>query len=279
MKLKFSERLGLFKPKTTIPKEQIPEHLRNTLWSVICDETFGKLSNNAPYGSGVSDLAKFFRVLWRDFFKKPIDNLNIVDGRIYTEDSFSFIRKWFFDAKWYEVYEYLEFCADVFGEKFVRVCNPYLERELSGFRFVGLSLLEIDSTEEVNEIERALNSGIRYRPVIIHIESALKLLTDKRKPDYRNSIKESISAVESLCNIIIGNENTTLGQALKILDKQKPIPKSLKSGFSAIYGYASENGGIRHGLLDDDITPELEEARFMLIACSAFVNYLIIRNK
>jgi hypothetical protein len=274
MKLKFSERLGIFKPKTTISKEQIPEDLRNTLWSVICDETFGKLSNNAPYSSGLSDLADFFRVLWRDFFKKPIDNLNIVDREIH-----SFIRKWFFDAKWYEVYEYLEFCADVFGENFVRVCNPYLERELSGFRFVGLSLLEIDSTEEVNEIEKALNSGIKYRPVITHIESSLQLLTDKRKPDYRNSIKESISAVESLCNIIIGNENTTLGQALKILDKQKPIPKSLKSGFRAIYGYTSENGGIRHGLLDDDITPELEEARFMLIACSAFVNYLIIRNK
>jgi hypothetical protein len=138
--------------------------------------------------------------------------------------------------------------------------------------------LEIDSGEEINEIENVLNAGIKYRPVIVHIESSLKLLTDKRKPDFRNSIKESISAVESLCKIITGNETTTLGQALKLLDKENPIPKSLKSGFSAIYGYASDSGGIRHGLLNDEVSPRLEEARFMLIACSAFVNYLITRN-
>ena len=113
----------------------------------------------------------------------------ISDGRIYTDDSYKFIRDWFFDAKWYESYEYLEFCAEEFGEDFVRVCNPYLERELSGFRFVGLNLLEIDSREEINEIENVLNSGIKYRPVIVHIESSLKLLTDKRKPDYRKSVR------------------------------------------------------------------------------------------
>lgn len=278
MKLKFSERLGIFKPKTVLPKEQMPTELRNTLWSVVCDETFGRLSNYSG-GNRMSALAEFFRKLWRDFFKLPIDNLIISDGKIYPDDAYQYIRKWFFDAKWYEIYEYLEFCAEEFGEEFVSVCNPYLERELSGFRFVGLSLLEIDSSEEINEIEKALNSGMKYRAVKIHLDSALKLITDKRNPDYRNSIKESISAVESLCKIIIGNESTTLGQALKILDNQKPIPKSLKSGFSSIYGYTSGNGGIRHGLLNDDIEPNIEEARFMLIACSAFVNYLISKEK
>lgn len=277
MKLKFSERLGLFKPKIKLSREQMPDELRNTLWSVVCDETFGTLSNDT-YGQRISDLALFFRKLWRDFFKIPIDNLLISDGKIYPDDAYKYIRKWFFEAKWFEVYEYLEFCAEEFGHKFVNACNPYLEREFSGFRFIGINLLEIDSSQEIDEIEKALNSGIKYRPVKIHLESSLKLITDKRKPDFRNSIKESISAVESLCKIITGNESTTLGQALKILDKQKPIPKSLKSGFSAIYGYASDNGGIRHGLLSDDIEPSLEEAKFMLVACSAFVNYLITKN-
>jgi len=278
MNLKFSERLGLFKPKTTLPKDEMPDHLRNTLWSIVCDETFGKLPNNDTYGSNPSSLTRFFRKLWRDFFKIPIDNLVISDGRIYPEESYQFIRKWFFDAKWYEVYEYLEFCAEDLGHDFVNVCNPYLQREFSGFRFVGLTLLEINSKEEVIEIEKALNSGVKYRPVKIHLESALALITDKRNPDCRNSIKESISAVESLCKIIVGNDNTTLGQALKFLDNKHNIPKSLKSGFSSIYGYTSENGGIRHGLLIDQIPHSFEEARFMLVACSAFVNYLITKH-
>lgn len=278
MKIKFSERLGIFKPRITIPKDQMPDDLRTTMWSVVCEETFEKLSNRSTYGGEFSDLSDFYRKLWRDFFKKPIDNLLISDGVIYPDDAYKFIRNWFFSAQWYEVYEYLEFCAEEFEEEFVRVCNPYLERELSGFRFVGLNLLEIDSVEEINEIENALNSGVNYRPVVVHIESSLKLLTDKRNPDYRNSIKESISSVESLCKIITGNNTTTLAQALKLLDKENPIPKSLKSGFSSIYGYTSASGGIRHGLLDNDISPEPEEARFMLIACSAFVNYLITKN-
>jgi len=277
MKLKFSERLGIFKPKSILTKEQMPDDLRNTLWSVICEESFNQLSNYSS-GNRLTQLASFYLSLWKDFFKIPSDNLNISNGEIYSEQPYKYVRKWFFEAKWYEVYEFLEFLAEEFEQNFVAACNPYLERELSGFRFVGLNLLEIDSTEEINEIERALNSGIKYRPVKIHLESSLKLLTDKRNPDYRNSIKESISAVESLCNIITGNENATLGQALKILDKQKPIPRSLKSGFSAIYGYTSDSGGIRHGLLDDDTSPGQEEARFLLIACSAFVNYLITKN-
>lgn len=278
--MKFSERLGLFKPKTKLEKDQMPDDLRNTLWSVICDETFGKLSNhNNRFGNSPSALAKFFRHLWRDFFKIPIDNLQISDGKIHTEDAYKFVRKWFFNAKWYEIYEFLEFCAEEFKDPFVTVCNPYLERELSAFRFVGLTLLEIDSSKEIEEIEKALNSSKKYRTVKLHLESSLKLITDKRNPDYRNSIKESISAVESLSKIIIGNDKTTLGQALKIIDQKHPLPKSLKSGFSAIYGYTSDSGGIRHGLLTDQIAPELEEARFMLIACSAFANYLISKHK
>lgn len=277
MKLKFSERFGVSKPKTTIPKEQMPDDLRNTLWSIICEESFNKLPNYT-YGGGFTELANFYRLLWKDFYKIPLDNLSISNGEIYSDRPYDFVRKWFFDAKWYEVYEFLEFLAEIFEQDFVSACNPYLERELSGFRFVGLNLLEIDSTEEINEIERALNTGMKYRPVKVHLESSLKLLTDKRNPDYRNSIKESISAVESLCKIITGNDNTTLGQALKLLDKENPIPRSLKAGFSAIYGYTSDNGGIRHGLLNEDSSPMQGEARFMLIACSAFVNYLITKK-
>ncbi|WP_130287872.1 AbiJ-NTD4 domain-containing protein [Aquimarina brevivitae] len=98
--MKFSERLGLFKPRTKLEKDQMPDDLRNTLWSIICDETFGRLSNhNNGYGNGPSALANFFRHLWRDFFKIPIDNLQIYDGKIYPEDAYNYVRKWFFDAK------------------------------------------------------------------------------------------------------------------------------------------------------------------------------------
>lgn len=110
------------------------------------------------------------------------------------------------------------------------------------------------------------------------VTTALNLLSDRKNPDYRNSVKESISAVESICKIIINNDSTTLGQALKEIEKRHKIPGSLKNAFSALYGYTSDEGGIRHALLEGDSNVDLEEARFMLVACSAFINYLISKK-
>ena len=42
-----------------------------------------------------------------------------------------------------------------------------------------------------------------------------------------------------------------------------------------LFGYTSDEGGIRHaeGLFVSEVS--FEEAKFMLVSCSAFVNYLI----
>jgi len=274
MKMKFSERIGLFKPKTLIPRDKMPKDLRNTLWSLICVEVLERKSNQPSNNDKFSELSTFFRLIWLDVLKVPTDNLEIFDGRLEITNAYKNLREWFFEAEWYQVYEFLEFCA-VTNDNFALVCNTYLKREFAAFRFVDKHLVEIDSEEEIKEIEKAINQKSRYYPVKEHLKTSLKLITDKRNPDYRNSIKESISAVESLCKIIVGDNKTTLGQALKQLEKEHNIPKSLKSGFSSIYGYTSDNGGIRHSLLNDDIKIEIEEAKFMLVACSAFINYLI----
>ena len=44
--------------------------------------------------------------------------------------------------------------------------------------------------------------------------------------------------------------------------------------FKDLYGYASDENGIRHGGIDFKNVPP-EDAKFMLVSCSAFVNYLI----
>jgi len=56
-------------------------------------------------------------------------------------------------------------------------------------------------------------------------------------------------------------------------DKRTRLNADLRDGFKKIYKYTSDDGGIRHALKDED-QPSQEEARFMLIACSAFVNYV-----
>jgi len=45
----------------------------------------------------------------------------------------------------------------------------------------------------------------------------------------------------------------------------------------AIYGYTSDEGGIRHAMLEEKII-DFEDAKFMLVSCSAFINYLIMKS-
>lgn len=100
-------------------------------------------------------------------------------------------------------------------------------------------------------------------------------MVDRDQPDYRNSIKESISAIEALCKKISGNEKGTLGDCLKVIEDRGHIHPAMKRAFLQLYGYTSDQGGIRHALADGNEAPTLEEARYMLVICCAFSNYLI----
>src|SRR5262249_50572550 len=98
----------------------------------------------------------------------------------------------------------------------------------------------------------------------------------KPTPDHRNSIKEAISAVEAAAKLIAGSEGSGLGPALNRLAAKVTLHGALKAAFLSLYGYTSDSGGIRHALLEED-NVGYDEAKFMLVACSAFVNFLISR--
>jgi hypothetical protein len=47
--------------------------------------------------------------------------------------------------------------------------------------------------------------------------------------------------------------------------------------FRKLYGYTSDEKGIRHSLLEEAAKVHAEDARFMIVACSAFVNLLFVK--
>lgn len=152
--------------------------------------------------------------------------------------------------------------------------NELFQREYVGYRFIDGEITPISDDIEVAEIEKSLD--IEFQGCKSHIRKALGFLSDRENPDYKNSIKESISAVESICQIIAQNSKATLGEALKKLEEHGvKIHEAMKKSFSSLYGYTSDEGGIRHceGIFESNVT--FEEAKFMLVSCSAFVNYLI----
>lgn len=100
---------------------------------------------------------------------------------------------------------------------------------------------------------------------------------DLRLGNWPGSVRESIHAVEAMAKRIAPEEKT-LGAALKVIEKKGHLHGSLKSSMNALYGYANDENGIRHALLDDQAKVDETDAVFMLGACAAFVSYLVARE-
>ena len=156
------------------------------------------------------------------------------------------------------------------------MCNSTLERLISAYRIIDFLITEITGDEEISSIEKALEDTNNIKPVKTHIRRGLELMTDRKSPDYRNSIKESISAVEALCIVITGDQKATLGQALSVIEKTNKIHPALKKSFTSLYGYTSDSDGIRHALIDEDNLTQ-DDARYMLVSCTTFINYLLTK--
>ena len=160
------------------------------------------------------------------------------------------------------------------AEAFITILNSHFERLNFAYRVVNKEIVEITSKEEITAIEDALQDSTDN--IRMHLSKALELYAKRPEGDYSNSIKESISAVEAYCRDKTGE--STLGKALNNLEKKGILfPKVLKSAFEKLYEYTNQKEtGIRHALMDQDGTyvPSGDEALFMLVSCSAFINYL-----
>jgi hypothetical protein len=150
--------------------------------------------------------------------------------------------------------------------------NDVLQYNLSAYRIVGDKVVQMTSDIEIQTVEAALvtpNVAVQE-----HLKQALAHLSDRENPDYRNSVKESISAVEAICSTIVGKPGAMLSKALERIETKVPIHKAQKDAFQSLYGYTSDAEGIRHALLDKS-TLMADDAKFMLVACSAFIEFLV----
>lgn len=271
--MRFSERHGHKSVRDSLQIESVDDDLRNGLWSVLELHAWNQVhlghSTSLEYDK---DMTALCRRLWLHYFKKPLDTLGYDWQNIRAK-----LRDYFFSCEWFEVYDFIEFVAQNYGryearENIESSCNYRLEAEMAGYRFVDGQITPITDELEILEIENAV--GATSQPVATHLRRALELLSDRDKPDYRNSIKESISAVESLVAMEVGAKKGTLGQLLKKMEEGTGLHPALKEAFSNLYGYTSDKDGIRHKLLEAD-SVDFHDAKFMLVTCSTFVNYVV----
>lgn len=252
------------------------EKLKNKIWNTLlnilewlCEHGSWDLNYSIDYSIDNNFIIDFSNQFWLKWDTVPRE-----EGKFKQ-----FLWTKIFSS-WNSIYDYIELLfrwQDIIDfDKTLKLneINRILKEENSAYRVSQNGLvLPISNEEELESIHEANTNP--YTPVNEHIQRAIYLF--KKEPaDYANSIKESISAVEALCQIIIGDEKATLGKAIKKLkEKGIIIPPALEGAFDKLYGYTSNEGGIRHALSEGDTSPTFDDAKYMLVSCSAFVNYLI----
>jgi hypothetical protein len=117
--------------------------------------------------------------------------------------------------------------------------------------------------------------------ITIKIE-AIEFINKGIEEDLRNFVEREILSTETdrnrLEKIIIrelGDYSDTYGywEPASILEKKHQLHPALKKSFSSLYGYTSDEQGIRHAMSKE---PNLtaDDAKFFLLSCTSFINYL-----
>ena len=268
----FSERQGITKPLSLRPDE-MPIELRNRLWNCI-KEQIDEFYFSDPVRGGVSlDRDWIISHLWDRFFKKSVDSLraNQFSGAYLLDQ----IKDQFYSLEWNRVYDLIEYLIAIPNNQrtqFIQKVDQIFVDEGAPYKIIDELVTPLVSGEEAIEVEKAIAG--KYSIVSTHIKKALELYRKRPIADYENSIKESISAVEALSKIILNKPNGTLGE---LVDQLKIHP-AFKEALKKLYGWTSDEGGIRHSGKGDALTIDEKEARYMLIECSALVNYIIAKE-
>ena len=102
--MSFSDRMGITKAKDVIQIESIDMPLTNKLWNILSiyliesiDKEYIKNSNSIT----------LFTALWHYHFKKTLDEMPEFKSGMKYE-----IKKYFFEAQWFEKYNFLEFIGN-----------------------------------------------------------------------------------------------------------------------------------------------------------------------
>ena len=282
----FSDRIGKPTCAVTIQSDEFDNRTRIFISNLLFDFLQITFQNDAqfrkqPYGNTPVPLSSdFCKNLGQDVFSF---RNHLQGGYVYNWVDFytSNIENALDNAPYNEILDLLEYiCNWLFAktnscsEHFQRNFNTLFQQEYVGYRFISKRIVPITDELEISEIEQACKTP--FDGARTQLQKALGFLSDRENPDYKNCVKESISAVESVCKVISGNEKATLKDALNgLISNGMNIHGSLKSAILALYGYASDEGGVRHGEGEVESTVTFEEAKLMMVTCSAIVNYLV----
>ena len=269
-RLSFEQAEGAEALPSQLEPKQLSKRLRALLWEAIYLSLERSHIHRGQGGEFLDPWAQIFYALHVDREHRMVDE--------FENDFFRLVQKTKITI---EVGSYVE----VFGwiQYVLRRGPPgdfakHIQAALVGagaaYRVVDDdTIMPIGSEAERETIERAFAdlATTEFHGSRRHLRNAAEALTAGKSAD---SIRESIHAVESVVRVL--EPKGDFAKALAKLDTKAEIHPALRSGFDSIYGFTSDEKGIRHPLLDNSTSKADEtDALFMIGACAAFVSYLI----
>jgi len=128
--------------------------------------------------------------------------------------------------------------------------------------------------DKINGVDEKLTD--HFKPARAHYAKARTFALGSHR-DAENSIKESISAIESVCRTFYPSA-ATLGEALKIMKKDGSVSPMLLTVIEKFYAYANAEPAVRHGS-DKDSSVQEYDAELALHFAAAFIRTLILRKE
>lgn len=269
-KLNFSQRMGLVDVEDAIVRESIPQMLRQEILKYLDSLFLPKTSMNQLN----PDMQHFvtdcqIKVLNKDYSSVPWSY------RAFFANFSAYIE----NIDWNHVFDSLEFIIhhQTFRSLDIIICsvfNSMFEEYNLAYRFINFEIHEISDSNEIESITQTFTLQDNLSNARTHIKSAIKLISVTGERDYRNSIKESISAVELVCRKY--TEENSLGKALSKMKSEGKIESQVMiEAMNKLYQYSNGADGIRHAIMDASKPPDYHDAKYVLVLCSAFINYVV----
>lgn len=259
--LTFAEAEGIDPLPSQLKKIEISARMRVLVWDAI----YSSYEENSGYDNGewYSTLKNIFVLHYNGMSDDFNKNLTM-----------SLIRK---DCS---VGNYIRFYG-LLNSFYIYDLNPsdirhqfelILEGCRAAYRLVEGVLVPVATDQEATSIKAGLANAreVGLNGAAQHLSLAVSAASSGRWAD---SVRESVHAIESAVRQIDGADS--LAVALNNLARSGHIHGAMNEAFKRLYGWTSDEGGIRHALLEDgDARVTEADAMFMLGACASFVTYL-----
>ena len=284
----FSQAQGYEELPGPLGLREISQEARVKLWDLIVGSAWSHQSSLIGWvWQSNTQWPQIFEMLHQDFLHEPIDDFHelqddVLDG--CTKLLQRYKKLILDDLRFNEVFDLLQMIMRHQG------CPRDFTFEVAAI-FQECRLAYVVDTEgpatifpaaTIQEGEAVIEALQSLRDVGLsgaeaHLRKASELINDG---DWPGSTRESIHAVESVARQLDPDAARTLGPALASLERRGRLHSALKEAFDRLYGYTSDEEGVRHALLTNPKSPVgQDEAVFMLGACASFASYLWRRHQ